>query len=83
MHSGRRALLAVAEAAQHFDRQLKLEAIHRARARLAQATAMLLLEAGIPPREPVFGWVATLETEVIPAVAGFARWAAKLRGGSR
>ncbi len=78
-----RALLAVAEAAQHFDRDLKLEAIHRARARLAQATAVLLLEAGIPPREPVFGWVASLETEVIPAVAGFARWAGKLKGGGR
>ncbi len=77
------ALLALAEAAQHFERELKLEAIHRARSRLARATAILLLEAGIPPGEPVFGWVAALEAEIIPAVAGFARWAGKLRGGGR
>ncbi len=56
---------------------------HHGRKRLARATALLLLEAGIPPREPAFRWVVTLETEVIPAVAGFARWAAKLRGGGR
>ncbi len=77
------ALLALAEAAQHFERELKLEAIHRARAHLARATAVLLLEAGIPPREPVFAWVTTLESEIIPAVAGFARWVDKLGGADR
>ncbi len=69
------ALLALAEGVQLFDRELKLEALNRARASLARSAATLLLEAGIPPPDPVFGWVAAIEGEVIPAVAGFARWA--------
>ncbi len=69
------ALLALAEGIQLFDRELKLEALNRARASLARGAATLLLEGGIPPAEPVFSWVAAIEGEVIPAVAGFARWA--------
>jgi len=34
----------------------------------------------MPPVEPVDAWVAALENEVMPAVAGFARWADNLRG---
>lgn len=73
-----RALLALAEAVEQFDREAKLAAVGRARGSLAQAVALLLLEAGMPPAEPVAAWVAALEGEVIPAVAGFARWAEKL-----
>lgn len=80
---GREALLAFAEGVQLFDRQLKLQALNRARAGLARCAARLLLEAGIPPAEPVFGWVSALESEVIPAVAGFARWADQQRRGRR
>ncbi len=72
------ALLDLAEAAQLYDRRLKLEAIHRARAGLARSAAVLLLGGEIPPADPVFGWVASLESDVIPAVAGFARWAERL-----
>jgi hypothetical protein len=73
------ALLALAEAVQQYDRELKLAALHRTRAGLAHCVAILLLEGGIPPREPLFSWVVTLETELIPAVAGFSRWADGLR----
>lgn len=67
-----RALLSLAEAVFQFDREIKLAALLRTRASLARAVALLLIEAGIPPAEPVLGWVVALETEVIPAVAGFA-----------
>ncbi|MCP4990138.1 MAG: hypothetical protein GY928_30100 [Colwellia sp.] len=77
------ALLALAESVQQFDRDLKLEALNRARRELARATGLLLLEGGIPPAEPVHGWVAALEAEVLPAVAGLARWADGLRGRRR
>ncbi len=69
------ALLAFAEGVTLFDREHKLEALKRARANLARCAAMLLITAGLPPPEPVFGWVAAIESEVVPAVAGFARWA--------
>jgi hypothetical protein len=68
-------LLAVAEAAYQYDRDLKLAALNRARGDLSRAGAALLLEAGVLPGEPVASWVAALEREVLPAVAGFARWA--------
>lgn len=68
-------LLAVAEAAYQYDRELKLDALNRARAELSRAGATLLLAAGLEPAEPVARWVTVLEGEVLPAVAGFARWA--------
>lgn len=68
-------LLAVAEAAYQYDRELKLAALNRARADLSRAGASLLLAAGLDPRDPVRRWVTVLEREVLPAVAGFARWA--------
>lgn len=71
-------LLALAEAVQQFDRPVKLDALQRSRAHLARATALLLVEAGVPPPDPIHGWVGTLEGHVIPAVAGFARWADRL-----
>lgn len=77
------ALLALAEAVQQFERSLKITALHRARACLAQSVAILLLEGGIPPGEPLFSWVSALETEIIPAVAGFARWADRLQEARR
>ncbi len=77
------ALLALAEAVEHFDRQAKLEAIHRCRAQLSHSLGVLLIEGGIPPGEPIFSWVRALETAVLPAVAGFARWVHKLRGRGR
>ena len=72
------ALLAVAEGSFHYDRELKLAAIHRARAQLARALATILVHAGIPPAAPAIDWALALETEVIPAVAGLARWAERL-----
>jgi hypothetical protein len=75
------ALLNLAEAVHQFDRDRKLESLHRSRASFAHVAALFLLDAGIPPAEPTHGWVLALETEVIPAVAGFARWAEGL--GSR
>lgn len=77
------ALLALAEAVQHFDRDLKLAALNRCRALLARAVALLLLQGPLPPAEPVLGWVSALEAEVTPAVAGFARWAEGLKRGRR
>lgn len=73
------ALLALAEAVQQFDRELKLAALHRTRAALAHCVALLLLDGGIPPPEPLLTWIVTLESEIIPAVAGFSRWADGLR----
>ena len=77
------ALLALAEAVQQFDRDVKRAALHRARAGLAQVTALLLLAKPMPLNPPVLGWVAMLESEVLPAVAGFAKWADGLKGGRR
>jgi hypothetical protein len=77
------ALLALAEAVQQFDRAIKIAALHRCRAGLAQSVALLLLEGDVPPGEPLFSWVASLEGEIIPAVSGFARWAEGLREGRR
>lgn len=77
------SLAALAEAVHHFDRERKLEALHRARTGLARAVAVCLIETGIPPPEPILSWVSTLELEVIPALAGFARWAEGLGGRRR
>ncbi len=73
-------LLAFSEGVMLFDREHKLEALKRARSSLARCTAVLLLTAGIPPADPVFEWVKAIESEVIPAVAGFARWADGRKG---
>ncbi len=76
-------LLAFSEGVMLFDREHKLEALKRARSNLARCAAVLLLAGGIPPADPVFGWVRAIESEVIPAVAGFARWADGRKGGRR
>lgn len=73
------SLLALAEAMLQFERDLKLAAVRRCRARLARAVGLLLIEAGEPLHEPVLGWVRRLETEVAPALGGFARWVDRLR----
>jgi hypothetical protein len=72
--------LALSEAVLQFDRPLKLEALHRSRARIAQAVALLLLAAEMPPREPILGWVRQLEGEVAAGIGGFARWVDGLQG---
>jgi excisionase family DNA binding protein len=77
------ALLALAEAGLHYDRDQKLAAVHRCRAGLARAAALLLLATDLEPEPPVLGWVTTIETEIVPAVAGFARWAERLGGRRR
>ncbi len=77
------ALLSVAEAAHQYDRELKLEAVNRARAGLGRAAGALALAAGPEPNEPIASWLAALEGEVLPAVAGFARWTDRLRKGRR
>ncbi len=74
------ALLTLAEGVKLFDKQHKLEALNRARSGLGRCVARLLLAGDIPPADPAFSWVAAIETEVIPAVAGLARWAEGRRG---
>lgn len=72
------SLLALAEAAFQFDREVKLEAVNRARGALARSAGSLFLLAGLEPREPMARWLAVLEGEMLPAVAGFARWTDRL-----
>lgn len=72
------ALLDLAEGVLQYERDLKLAAINRARAGLSRALATLLLRAGMSPEPPVLAWVAALERDVLPAVAGLARWAERL-----
>lgn len=80
----RGALLALSEVVHHYDGEMKLAAVRRARTGLARAAGELLLAAGSPPVEPYAGWAVKLETEVLPAVAGLARWAESLaRKGRR
>ena len=74
-----RALIALSEASQQFDRQLKVEALQRSRADLSAVLAVLLLAARLRPEAPIAGWIHRLENEVFPALAGFARWADRLR----
>lgn len=69
------AVLDIAEAAAQYDREARRVALVRARAGLGRAQALLLLGAGLRPQEPVDSWLATLEGSLLPAVAGFARWA--------
>jgi hypothetical protein len=73
------ALLSLAEAVQQYDRDLKVAALCRCRAGLARATGLLALAMPIPPSGPMTAWLLRLETEVLPAVAGFSRWAEGLR----
>lgn len=77
-----RALIALSEAAQQFDRRLKIEALQRSRADLAAVLAVLLLATRLTPEVPVASWISRLEQEVLPALAGFARWADRLRSAS-
>lgn len=74
----RHALLDLGEAFHQFDREVKLAAVNRARARLSRLVAAMLADHGSPPAEPVFGWLCQLEQEVLPAVAGLARWIDRL-----
>lgn len=57
------ALLALSEAVLQFERELKLAAVRRSRARLARAVGLLLIEAQEPLRQPLLGWVQRLEGE--------------------
>ncbi len=72
------ALLDLSEAAHHYDRSAKLAACLRCRAGLARATGLLLLAAPDPQASPVFDWLTLLETEALPALAGFIRWVERL-----
>ncbi len=74
-----RSLLALAEAALHFDRQAKRGAIDRCRSSLASTVGLLLLTG---QDDTVTGWARQLEDGMASAVAGFARWVDKLRGHS-
>ena len=71
-------LLALGEAFHEFDRETKQQAVRRARARLAQLVATLLIEHGVPPSAVAVGWLRRLEHEVLPVVAGFARFVDQL-----
>lgn len=72
------ALLALGEAFHQFDRRIKLEAVNRCRAQLARLAAELLSERGSPPPEPLHDWLLELEREILPSIAGLARWIDKL-----
>jgi hypothetical protein len=71
-------LLALAEGVHAFDPGEKIAALRRARSGFSRAAALLLLEAGEPPREPELGSVVRLENEVLPSLAGLLRWSEKL-----
>ena len=75
------ALLLLAEAVRHCDRERKRVAVEEARGFLARTVATLLLALGIPLPDPVHRWVHRLECEVIPAVGGFSRWVDRLPRG--
>lgn len=72
------AVLALAETFHEFDREAKLQAVHRARACLAHLAAELLIDHGLPPSEPAFRWLHRLERDILPAVAGLARFIDRL-----
>jgi len=74
----RDALLELANATYQFDPGLKLEALSAARRHLSRLSALLLMETGHPPPDPVPDWIAAIETLVLPAIAGSARWAERL-----
>lgn len=69
------ALLDVADASCQYDRETRRAALVRARRGIGHTCALLLMGAGHPTPAPVVGWLDTLETRVLPAVVGFARWA--------
>ena len=69
---------ALAEALHHFARPHKLHALDVARTSFARAVAVLLRAAGDLAGSPLLEPIATLEAEVLPAVAGLARWAERL-----
>jgi excisionase family DNA binding protein len=78
-----RALLCLAESVHQYDSRIKLAALNEARGALARAVALLLL-SGLPVTDdPLAGWLATLEGELLPAVARAARHAERLPRGRR
>lgn len=72
------ALLALAETFHEFDHEAKRRSVQRARARLAHLAAALMINHGLPPAEIAFPWLRRLEQEVLPAVAGLARFVDQL-----
>lgn len=77
------ALDQIAEAVLQFHREQKLIAIHRSRGCFARALVRLLLTAQRDPGSKANEAVALLEREILPALAGLARWADRLEGGRR
>ena len=73
------ALMALSEGVHHYARHEKRAAFVHARAAFARAAA-LLLEAGVPPTEPVHTWLVALEGRLIPATARLVRWSETLPG---
>ncbi len=72
------SLLALAEAVHLYHRTVKLAALDRCRAALGRVAGRLAL-ATAPKSEPaIIDWLVALESQVLPAVAGFARWADRL-----
>lgn len=72
------ALLAIGEAAWHWDREAKATAAERARAALGRAEVRLRLASRAPPPA-----LDALLHQVGPAVAGYARWIGGLPGRRR
>jgi hypothetical protein len=77
------ALLLLAEANAQYDRDLKVDGLRAARARLGRAAALVLMAADDPPAAPVPDWLRVLEGEVLPLLAGLSRWAERLPRRSR
>ena len=74
-----RSLLDLAESSLQFDRDAKRQALHRCRAKLAEAVGLLALVSSVTPNASANGWMQRLEKEMLPALAGFARWVDRLR----
>jgi excisionase family DNA binding protein len=69
------ALYALAHGLHEWSPDRKHAAFGQARAAVTRAIARLLLDAPIPPPEPVRTWVEVLEQELLPPIAGLCRQA--------
>lgn len=68
-----RALRWVVEGVNEWSPEAKRRCFTAARAAVSHACTALLVDVAIPPPEPVRGWVAALEQEVLPPLAGLCR----------
>ncbi len=76
-------LIHLGAALHQWGPETRLTALREARAAMSRATVLLLLDAPMPPEDPVRGWVVALEHEVLPPIAGLFRRAERSRGERR